>query len=153
MLNRIRDYFRDHLQSPDLRPGRDPENALRLAAAALLLEMSRMDPESEDEEREAVTAAVREHLRLSPGEAEELIACAEEERAQATDYFQFTSLINRSYTSRQKAHLVELLWRVAFADARLHMYEEHLVRRIADLLYVPHSVFIAAKHRAASARR
>jgi uncharacterized tellurite resistance protein B-like protein len=150
MMTRIRDYFRDHLQSPDLRGDRDPDHALRLAAAALLLEMSRMDPEAEDAERDAVTAAVREHMRLSHEEAEELIGCAEEERAQATDYFQFTSLINRSYTSRQKAQLVELLWRVAFADERLHMYEEHLVRRIADLLYVPHSAFIAAKHRAAN---
>lgn len=148
MLTRIRDFFRTHLQLPSKQGGRDPEHALRTAAAALLLEMTRMDPDSQADEREAVTAAVRGHFGLSSEEAEELIACAEAEHAEATDYFQFTSLINRAYTSHQKAELIELLWRIAFADEQLHRYEEHLVRRVADLLYVPHSVFIAAKHRA-----
>ena len=147
MLTRVRDFFRTHLQLPSEQTGRDPEHALRVAAAALLLEMTRMDPDSEDAEREAVTLAVREHFGINPEEADELIACAEDEQAEATDYFQFTSLINRSYTSRQKAELIELLWRIAYADERLHRYEEHLVRRVAELLYVPHSTFIAAKHR------
>ena len=44
--------------------------------------------------------------------------------------------------------LVELLWRVAYANEVLHKYEEHLVRKVADLLYVPHTAFIKAKHRA-----
>lgn len=148
MLTRIRDFFRTHLQLPGEQTGRDPDHALRLAAAALLLEMTRMDPQADQAEQEAVTEAVREHLGLSPEEAEELIACAEEERAEAADYYQFTSLMNRSYTSRQKVELVERLWRIAYANERLHRYEEHLVRRLAELLYVPHSAFIAAKHRA-----
>ena len=35
----------------------------------------------------------------------------------------------------------------------VHKYEEHLIRRVADLLHVPHSGFIAAKLRAARTRR
>ena len=58
---------------------------------------------------------------------------------------EFTSLINSNYTLEQKVSLVECLWRIAYADETLHKYEEHLVRKIADLLYVPHSAFIAAK--------
>jgi uncharacterized tellurite resistance protein B-like protein len=73
---------------------------------------------------------------------------AEEERSESTDYYQFTSLINGNYTLEQKVCLVELLWRIAYANENLHQYEEHLVRKIADLLYVPHSAFIAAKFRA-----
>jgi uncharacterized tellurite resistance protein B-like protein len=58
------------------------------------------------------------------------------------------SLINGSYTSQQKIELVELLWRVAYANEALHSHEEYLVRKVADLLYVPHSAFIATKHKA-----
>jgi uncharacterized tellurite resistance protein B-like protein len=151
MLKRIQTFFEDHLTGAPAQ--RDPEHALRLAAAALLLEMTRMDQEIRGEERAAVAQAVREHFRLDPLEAEELIGLAEEERENSTDYFQFTSLLNRAYTPEQKVDLIELLWRIAYADAFLHRHEEHLVRKIADLLYVPHGAFIAAKHRVAGGRR
>lgn len=146
MLAKIRTFFEQHLVPPD-SDGEDAEHALRLAVAALLLEMTRMDYEVTVQERAAVTTAVREHLGLTPEEAQELIHCAEAERAEATDYYQFTALINQVYTPEQKRQLVELLWRIAYADEALHRYEEHLVRKIADLLHVPHGVFIAAKHR------
>ncbi len=43
---------------------------------------------------------------------------------------------------------MELLWRIAYANEALHRHEEYLVRKVADLLYVPHSAFIATKHKA-----
>jgi uncharacterized tellurite resistance protein B-like protein len=118
---------------------------LRLAIGALLLEMTHMDGEVWPEQRAAVEKEVLEHFELAEGEAEDLLELAEEERNESTDYFQFTSLINGHYTPEQKVRLVELLWRIAYANEDLHMYEEHMVRKIADLLHVPHSAYIAAK--------
>jgi len=113
----------------------------------MLIEMTRMDHEVLAQERAAVVDAVREHFGLEQAEADELIALADEVRAEAADYHQFTSLINRTYPLEQKVKVIELLWRVAYADEELNKYEEHLVRKIAELLYVPHTAFIAAKHR------
>jgi len=121
---------------------------LRLAIGALLLEMTHVDGEVSREEREAVETAVLKHFELSQAETKELLEIAEEEHSDSTDYYQFTSLINRNYTPKQKISLVELLWRIAYANETLHQYEKHLVRKIADLLHVPHSAFIAAKFRA-----
>jgi uncharacterized tellurite resistance protein B-like protein len=95
---------------------------------------------------------VHEHFGLSGDEAVELLELAEEERSESTDYYQFTSLINDNYTPEQKIRLVELLWRIAYANESLHLYEEHLVRKIADLLHVPHSAFIASKLNASGER-
>jgi uncharacterized tellurite resistance protein B-like protein len=75
------------------------------------------------------------------------VSLAEEAAHHATSDYEFTSLINKGFTPEQKVKVVEHLWEVAFADRELHKYEEHLVRRIADLLYVSHTDFIAAKHR------
>ncbi len=147
MLGRIQDFFRQHL-APAAAAEQDRAHAVRLAAAALLVEVTHLDHEVMPEERVAVTLAVRSHFGLSDAEAGELLLCAEQERADSTDYYQFTSLINREYSAAQKVELVELMWRIAYADDSLHRYEEHLVRKIAELLYVPHSAFIAAKHRA-----
>ena len=99
-------------------------------------------------EREAVLAAVRLQFGLEPAEAEELVRLAEAEAKDAHDYYQFTSLIRQHYPQEDRQAIVELLWRVAYADSRLTTHEMHVVRKIADLLYVPHSAYIAAKMRA-----
>lgn len=144
MLDRLRQFFEREV-APGVRNG--DEHALRLATAALLLEMTRQDEHVSAVERRAVIAAVRERFGLQDAEADEVIRLAEEEARNATDYFQFTSLINEHLDHSQKVHMVEALWRVAAADGHVHHYEEHLVRRIAELLYVSHGEFIAAKHR------
>lgn len=148
MLQQLKQFFDQRLRPGSAGADGVSENALHLASAALLLEMVQMDGEVRAEQCAAVKNAVREHFDLDTDEAAELLELAEQERVGSTDYFQFTSLINSVYSPEQKITLVEELWRVGYANESLHVYEEHLVRKIADLLHVPHGAFIAAKHRA-----
>ena len=148
MLNAIRDFFEQHLAA---REGPAHRHTLELATATLLAEVARLDGGMDAAEREAVLAAVRSRFHLSAEEADALIALAEAESRQATDYYQFTSLIRQRYSQEERQEIVELLWRAAYADARLSAHEQHVVRKIADLLYVPHSAYIAAKMRAKEA--
>jgi hypothetical protein len=76
------------------------------------------------------------------------MALAAEEARLATDYFQFTSLINRNFSAEQKVQVVEYLWQVAYADGHLDAHEQHFMRKIADLLYVSHADYVGAKQRA-----
>lgn len=146
MLNAIRDFFDKHLGAPATPD--DEAHRIRVATAALLTEMVRMDGEVEAAEREAALDAVRGKFDLTQDEAVALIALAEEEARQAPDYFQFTSLINKHFTPEQKARVIEQMWTIAYADRELNRYEEHLVRKIADLLYVPNATVVAAKIKA-----
>lgn len=145
MLERIKNFFDQRLDPGSVSGSQDSEHMLRLAVGALLLEMTHMDGEIWPEQRKAVETAVLEHFELEQSESKELLELAEAERTESTDYFQFTSLINGIYTPEQKVSLVELLWKIAYANESLHQYEEHLVRKVANLLYVPHSAFIATK--------
>ena len=144
MLNRIKQFFDSHLK-PEAET--NTRHSQQLAAAALLLEMARVDDTVKEVERHAVARAIRKAFELSESETAEIIRLAESEAHNATCYHEFTRLINTSYTLPQKIQLVELLWEVAYADDELEMYEEHLVRKLADLLYVPHRDFIRAKLR------
>lgn len=125
-----------------------PEHALQLATAALLVEMMRMDGSVTADETAAVTTALQTRFGLGAEEAGALMALATGEARQATDYFQFTSLINKSFSAEQKIEVIESLWQAAFADGRLDAHEQHFMSKISDLLYVPHSAYIAAKQRA-----
>jgi uncharacterized tellurite resistance protein B-like protein len=151
MLNSIRTFFNTHLAKPGERKPEDAEQVARRAAAALLLEMTHIEDSPQAIARATVNELVRECFGMSYSQAEALLGCAEAERNTSTDYFQFTSLINEHYSPEDKARLVAALWRVAFADERLGRYEEYLVRKVSELLYVPHNVFIHAKLQAEQA--
>ncbi len=124
------------------------QQSLQLATAALLVEMARMDSTLQAAETDAINAALRERFSLSASEIERLLANASGQAREAAGYYPFTALINRHFGAADKAALVETLWRIAFADGHLDDHEHHFVRKIANLLHVPPSAFIAAKLRA-----
>ena len=148
MLTKIKNFFDERLTPGAVSGGPDKDHVLRLAIGALLLEMTYMDGEVWPEQHKAVEEAVLDHFDLEEEEVKELLALAEAERTDSTDYFQFTSLINNVYTQDEKVRLIERLWQIAYANESLHKYEEHMVRKIADLLHVSHKAFIAAKFKA-----
>ena len=124
------------------------DRACRIASAALLVEMSRADYKVTPVEREAIERALRHVFELDATAAAELYGEAERHADEATSLYEFTRLINDHFQPSEKEKLIELLWLVAFADGALDKYEEHLVRRVADLVYVSHGAFIRTKHRA-----
>lgn len=144
MLQSIRDFFQRQIAPADARA----PHTIEMATAALLIEVVRIDRDTQPAERDSVLRAVHEKFGLSGAEADELLRLAEEEIRQATDYYQFTSLINAQFTQPQKQRVIELMWRVAYADDVLSAHELHLMRKIAGLLHVPDGDYIAAKLRA-----
>ena len=119
-----------------------------LAVAALLVEVLRADYDVAPQERQQVIVSVSRLLGLDATVSAALVAEAERHIDKSHDLYQFTSQLNRSWSEDEKLQLLEALWRVAAADETVHKYEEHLIRRVADLLHVPHSGFIRAKLRA-----
>ncbi|MEO0971476.1 MAG: TerB family tellurite resistance protein [Pseudomonadota bacterium] len=118
---------------------------LSLATATLLVEMTRADYEQTEEEREVVRAALASHFSLAADQAHALLEEAERETARAVSLHDYTSALNDTLDDEQRVEVLKLLWRVALADGRLDKYEEYLVRKVADLLYVPHTDYIRAK--------
>lgn len=147
MFDSIKRFFDANLAAAgEAASPAEQEHAYQLASAALLIEMSRADHEVKGIERDAVARAVRRAFELDESETDELITLAEREADHATSLYEFTRLINRHFDDEQKQHFVELLWHVALADGEIDKYEEHLVRKVADLIHVPHLAYIRAKH-------
>lgn len=145
ILDAIKQFFDQNMQVSE-----DRDHALQLATTALLFEMMRMDDDLHAQEHAVIRKAIQTKFELSASETERLLQLAQEEAEQATDYHQFTQLINSGFSMEQKIKVIEYLWQIAYADGHLDKYEEHLVRKISELLYISHQAFIAAKHRAAS---
>lgn len=142
LLDRIKTAF-----EPGEEAQPHSEEDLRLAASVLMVELSRADYEVEESERAAVRHAVEHAFGLSESETDELIRAAETEADAAVSFYRYTELINAHWGPQEKARLIEALWRIALSDSDMHHFEEHLVRKLAGLLHVPHREFLKAKHR------
>jgi uncharacterized tellurite resistance protein B-like protein len=152
MLRILRDLF-DSISPAHAEPNHQGKDSLQFAAAALLVEVARIDGAMQPAERDAVLRAIHENFALDAAEAEALLQAAEAEMQHAGGYYPFTSLINRRFTQPQKEHLIELMWRAAYADDELSAHELHLMRKLAGLLHIADTAYIAAKLRAKEARQ
>lgn len=150
MLRAIQDFFRSRIEPGEA--GEHDEHGLRLATAALLFEMQRADFDEHEEERAVLERVLRETFDLGEEETRELSRLAEREAEESVSLHQFTSLINQRFSPGEKVRVVEMLWQVAYADGRIDRYEEALLRKIAELIYVPHRDFIQARHRVEEAQ-
>ena len=129
---------------------RDP-HALPRAAAALLLEMAVTAEGGDEVELDVVHQAMATTFAMAPAELAALVEEAHQARRESVSLHEFTRGLRPGLDAGQRAELVEWLWRVALADARLAKHEELMVRRVADLLSVPHGEFIRRKHLAQAA--
>jgi uncharacterized tellurite resistance protein B-like protein len=148
MLHNIKQFFEQHMHPAGGLSAAGTQHALQVATAALLIEVMRSDHELKEVERHAVTAAIQARFALSPEESVSLLRLAGTEAEQATDYYQFTALINKHFNAEQKLQVVEYMWQVAAADHEIDRFERTLVHKVADLLYVPRGAQIAARERA-----
>lgn len=139
--------FFDALRQPAPEE-RQSEAGLRLATAALLIEMMRADAHTTDTEEAELRGALRQEFDLEDQALESLIAQARTEARDAPGYYAFTHRINAAFSLEQKLRLMEYLWRVALSDGHVAPHENHLMRKLADLIHIGHGDYHAAKARA-----
>jgi uncharacterized tellurite resistance protein B-like protein len=147
MLKGIRDFFERNIRSADgARQPHAPERALQLATASLLIEVSRADFHIDAKERHAIIEAVQQMFSLKPQETREIVELAESEMDNATSLYEFTRLVNEHFDYPHKLKIIEMMWRVSYADQGKHKYEEHVIRKVSDLIYVSHSDFVRLRN-------
>jgi len=136
----------EHFESSPHPPAES--NHLRFAIACLIHEARRVDFDHDAREYPAAIDALMQMFGIPGAEAEALLEQAHEKARQLTSYYSIVSVIKRDLPPEERVLLIEVLWRVAYADGTLHGYEDHFVRKIAHLLYVPNTQVMLARTRA-----
>jgi len=126
--------------------GADREAALRLATAVLMIDVARADHVFEESEFDSMLQLIESHFELSPEQAAELVNAAGDKADDMVSLFEFTQLLHKHLDKQEKARIVSLLWQVAYADGQLDKYEDALVLKISDLLYVSRGRVMRLKH-------
>jgi len=146
MLNKLSDFLSAII--PPTGAESRPKHTLQLATAVLLIEVMQSDADSTDQERATILKILKERFHLSDAEVAQLAKLGHQTATSANDFHQFTSLINRELELSEKIRIIEYMWQVAYADSQISAHENHLMRKMADLLHISHGDYIAAKMRA-----
>lgn len=142
MLSKIQRFFEQALQEPEQVLTYDDK---QLAACALMVEVAAIDEHFSDVELTALGQEMQRQFQLPAESADELIELATAEQDKAASLHQFTKLVNDHCDTNEKFELMVGMWRIAFADDHLDKYEEYMVRKVSELIYVSHSDFIRSK--------
>jgi len=148
MLSKISGFFNSHMHIESLESPVDNSDRISMATCALLLEIAHADSEFNDEEKEKIIIILKNKFNLNSSDAQSLIELADLERKESLDLWQFTNLINQNFTREEKIRVLEVLWSVVYADGKVDMHEEYLMRKLSFLLNIDHSDMIDTKIRA-----
>ncbi len=143
LLNRLLDRLTDRSETRTAS-----ERDIRLATAALLVEVARADFHDQAEEIRAMIELIARRFDLSEPEARDLLDQANKHQDKQVSLFPIVETINKNCSPEEKRDILLDCWRIAYADNRLDRYEDHHVRKIAELLHLSHADFIQTKLRA-----
>ena len=147
MLKKIKGYISELGNQPSDAENQEEKekNIINNACAALLIETALADKVFNVEEIDSMKRTLREVYEIDEKDLDELISESEKKVSESTSLYEYTRLINDLCDYQDKLKLINNLWTIAFADKHLDKYEEFLIRKISDLLYVSHSDFIQQK--------
>lgn len=140
MLRKFLDLFTEQVEKEA-----STDTTVEMATAALMYEVVHADASVDTLEEDKVRGLLREHFSIDSAALDALTQAGAENAREAVDLVQFTRVLNDHYTAEQRTDILQKLWTVAFADQNLDKHEEHIIRRIADLMHIPHSLFIQSK--------
>lgn len=141
VLSRLRDLI-----APKSAAAKAPSEAL--STALLLLELAAADFESDDAELARVGSLLCQHYGLDSAALDQLLTEARSRARQSVSLHEYVQTLNHSLDADGKRRLIAMLWQVALADGRIDKYEEHLLRRLVDLLYIPMADYVQAREAA-----
>ena len=147
MLNKLMELLRRAPPPTNATVGA-PFARREIAVVALLIEAAQIDRASSTEELAAVERIVRERFGLDAAVAGQLIAAARSQLDASLEDWVFAVAVREAFTLDERAAILGLLWEVIYADGRLAVLEESLLRRLARQLRVGDAECEAARARA-----
>jgi uncharacterized tellurite resistance protein B-like protein len=149
MLDYLRKIFSENqpvtVKSTNTSPAERKNRKVEVAACALFIEMAKADGEFTEEERKFIIDEMKSTFNLEDDYVNDLITLAEERIKESVSLYEFTGVINTTFTHEEKIELIESLWRLIYKDEKLNKYEDHLIKRIAATINIEHKQIINAK--------
>ena len=144
MLNKFKQFFSEQATDSD----EEKQSRLQLAAAVLMIEVSKSDDSVDAIELDKIKNILAEKFSLKESMIQEVLSQATQKSDDAVSLYEFTREICDRYEHTERITILKHLWQVAFADGRIDQHERHFIRKIAGLLYLTDQDISLAKSQA-----
>lgn len=109
---------------------------VELTAAVLAYEIARSDGDISSDELSLLMNEI-EKISIKVGrDKNEIFKIVEIYSRDSVSFHEFIEDINKNYTKEDKISLLRFMWQTAYADGKLDIDEERLIRRVADLIKI-----------------
>lgn len=142
MLKKISNIFKKKVTET---PDEESLSSISKACSSLLIEVALSDKDFDEEEITSMKEILKTTHGISDETINELVSNAKQTVDESTSLYSYTREVNDNFSYEDKLLLLQSLWDIAYADGNVDKYEEHLIRKISDLIYISHSDFIKAK--------
>ena len=114
----------------------EPTFEVELIASVLAYEIARADGDISELESNLLIEEIKKISKKVNKNENEILQLIELYSRDSVSFYEFIEDINKDFDKENKLSLVSFLWEVAYADSRLDVNEERLIRRIADLIRI-----------------
>ena len=142
MLKKISKIFKKKVTET---PDEESLSSISKACSSLLIEVALSDKDFDEEEITSMKEILKTTHGISDEAINELVSNAKQTVDESTSLYNYTREVNNNFSYDDKLLLLQSLWDIAYADGNVDKYEEHLIRKISDLIYISHSDFIQVK--------
>ena len=144
MIKRIKDLLSNFSNQEEVIED-EKISSLDKACSALLIEVAYADKVFDESEINSLKESLKETYNIDEEIINELISDAKKTVDESTSLYEYTRVVNDEFDYTDKLELLSRIWKLAFADGNLDKYEDHLIRKISDLIHISHSDFIKIK--------
>jgi uncharacterized tellurite resistance protein B-like protein len=134
-------------RADDLPEAQCVQERMRHAVAVLLVEIARADHELHDVELSAMQNQLARSFDLSDSDAADLLDRASRAVEESVSLHEFTRILHAEMSYVEKESVIEMLWRIALADHNIDKYEDYMIAKIAELLYIARGDVIRLRQR------
>ncbi|MDA7695807.1 TerB family tellurite resistance protein [Gammaproteobacteria bacterium] len=121
---------------------------IELIGAVLAYEIARSDGDISDLELSYLMEEIKKISSKVKKTEDEILYIIETYSKNSVSFHEFISDINNDFSKEEKLSLISFLWDVAYADSKLDVDEERLIRRVADLIRIKAVDVLKLKHKA-----
>lgn len=144
MFDYLKNLLLPKIENDEQTP-QDKDERIKTATCVLLIELARADGDFSEDEKLLITDLIKNKYSLSSQSVTELLQYSEMKRQESLDFYQFTSIIDSSFSREEKFDLMINLWQLVYSDNILDKYEDHFIKKIGGLLNLDHKEIIDSK--------